>query len=82
MRSIEVYASNGASHKTRAFVIRNIVNPIVAMNVLRISRHASFEEPQLLDNAVIELIRTKIWMVNDSESQHGINHATMEMLQG
>ena len=42
----------------------------------------SFEEPQLLDKAVIKLIRTKIWMVNDSESQHGINHATIEMLQG
>ena len=86
MRSLEVYASKSASQKTKTFLLHNIVNPIIAMDVMRISKQASPKSPRLMDKAVIESIHTKIWKVslgdpNDDLTQPGIDHTRMEVLQ-
>ncbi|KIM92641.1 hypothetical protein OIDMADRAFT_62381 [Oidiodendron maius Zn] len=81
MRSIKVYASKSASQKTKAFLIRDIVNPIIK----RTSTQESHKVPQLMDEAVIESIHTEIWRVNISQDndlkQQGVDHARIEVLQ-
>ncbi|KAK0123777.1 hypothetical protein ONS95_008778 [Cadophora gregata] len=87
MRSLEVYAGKSGSQKTKTFLLHNLVNPIIAMDVMRNSTHASpGRGTRLMDKAVIESIHTKIWKVsfgdsNDDLSQPGIDHTRMEVLQ-
>jgi transformation/transcription domain-associated protein len=86
MRSLEVYVGKSASQKTKTFLLHNIINPIIAMDVMRISKHGSPKSPRLMDKAVIESIHTKIWKVslgdpNDDLTQPGIDHTRMEVLQ-
>ncbi|KAH8587649.1 hypothetical protein B0O99DRAFT_733099 [Bisporella sp. PMI_857] len=86
MRGLEVYASKSTSQRTKTFLLHNIVNPIVARDVMRISKQESPKSPRLVDKAVIESIHTKIWKVslgdpNDDLTQPGIDHTRMEALQ-
>jgi transformation/transcription domain-associated protein len=87
MRSLEVYANKTASQKTKTFLLHNLVNPIVAMDVMRSSTHPTpTKVPRFMDKAVIESIHTKIWKVgigdqNDDVTQPGIDHTRMEVLQ-
>ena len=88
LRSLETYASRAASQRTKAFLLHYLVNPIVAMDVMRISRQAdpSSKTTRLIDKTVIESIHTKIWKVNivdqnDDVTQPGIDHTRMEVLQ-
>ncbi|KIM93519.1 hypothetical protein OIDMADRAFT_149686 [Oidiodendron maius Zn] len=80
MQSIEAYAT--ASQKSKTFLIRNIVHPIIRRN----SKQESSESPRLVDKAMIESIRAKIWKVgvgspDDDLTQPGIDRTTMEVLQ-
>ncbi|KAG9232438.1 hypothetical protein BJ875DRAFT_404876 [Amylocarpus encephaloides] len=87
MRSLEIYAGKSASQKTKAFLLHYIVNPIIAIDVMRGSRTPSPPRSQkLMDKAVIESIHTKIWKVslgdsNEDIMQPGIDHTRMEVLQ-
>ena len=88
LRSLEIYASKAATQKTKSFLLHYLVNPIVAMDVMRISKQAdsSSKTTRLIDKAVIESIHTKIWKVNivdqnDDVTQPGIDHTRMEVLQ-
>ncbi|KAH9209380.1 hypothetical protein DL95DRAFT_526909 [Leptodontidium sp. 2 PMI_412] len=87
MRSLEVYAGKSASQKTKTFLLHNLVNPIIAMDVMRTGIQASpTRGTRLMDKAVIESIHTKIWKVsfgdsNDDLTQPGIDHTRMEVLQ-
>ena len=87
MRSLEVYAGKTASQKTKTFLLHNLVNPIIAMDVMRIAKNPTpTRSPRLMDKAVIESIHTKIWKVslgdsNDDLTQPGIDHTRMEVLQ-
>ncbi|TAQ89061.1 hypothetical protein B7494_g2646 [Chlorociboria aeruginascens] len=86
MRSLEVYAGKSSSQKTKTFLLHNLVNPIIAMDVMRISKQGSISKGRLMDKAVIETIHTKIWKVglvdqNDDLTQPGIDHTRMEVLQ-
>jgi transformation/transcription domain-associated protein len=87
LRSLEVYASKTASQKMKSFLLHNLVNPIVAMDVMRISKLPTpSKNPRFMDKAVIESIHTKIWKVNigdqnDDVVQPGIDHTRMEVLQ-
>jgi transformation/transcription domain-associated protein len=88
LRSLEVYASKNASHRTKTFLLHNLVNPIIAMDAMRIAKQSTnlFKGPKLVDKAVIESIHSKIWKVNvvdqnDDLSQPGIDHTRMEVLQ-
>jgi transformation/transcription domain-associated protein len=86
MRSLEFYASKSASQKMKAFLLHNLVNPIIAMDVMRISHHSPVQNSRLIDRAIIESIHVKIWKVglgdsNDDLTQPGIDHTRMEVLQ-
>jgi hypothetical protein len=86
LRSLEVCASKSASQKTKSFVLHNIVNPIIAMDVMRPSKQTGTKNPCLIDNAVIESIHTKIWKAgmgnpNDDLTRPGVGHTRMELLQ-
>jgi transformation/transcription domain-associated protein len=87
MRSLEVYSGKSVSQKTKAFLLHNLVNPIIAMDIMRTSTNPSPSRGhRLMDKAVIESIHTKIWKVslgdsNDDLTQPGIDHTRMEVLQ-
>jgi len=87
MRSLEIYASKTATQKTKTFLLHNLVNPIIAMDIMRTAKAPSpSKSPRLMDKAVIESIHTKIWKVsigdqNDDLTQPGIDHTRMEVLQ-
>ncbi|KAH8591080.1 hypothetical protein B0O99DRAFT_551034 [Bisporella sp. PMI_857] len=88
LRSLEIYASKTATQKTKAFLLHNLVNPIIAMDVMRTSKAAnsSPKNSRLIDKSIIESINTKVWKVNitdqnDDVSQPGIDHTRMELLQ-
>ncbi|KAI1736178.1 FAT domain-containing protein [Xylaria scruposa] len=87
MRCLDIYAGKNVSQKTKCFLLRNIVNPIVAMDVMR---HWSPSSPprsqRLMDRSIIESINVKIWKVNLGDPQEdlalpGIDHTRMEVLQ-
>jgi transformation/transcription domain-associated protein len=87
MRSLECYSGKTSSQKMKTFLLHNLVNPIIAMDVMRISKKGpSTHGPRLIDRAVIESIHAKIWKVslgdsNDDLTQPGIDHTRMEVLQ-
>ncbi|TVY21135.1 Transcription-associated protein 1 [Lachnellula arida] len=87
MRSLEIYAGRSASQKTKAFLLHYLVNPIIAMDVMRTNGQPSPAKiPRLMDKAVIESVHSKIWKVglgdsNEDLTQPGIDHTRMEVLQ-
>ncbi|KAL8351867.1 hypothetical protein RB601_002265 [Gaeumannomyces tritici] len=87
LRCLDLYSGRAASQKTKRFLLHSIVNPIVAMDVMR---HWDQPEqgggPRLMDRTVIESINSKIWKVNLGDAQEdllqpGIDHTRMEVLQ-
>ncbi|KAI0129973.1 FAT domain-containing protein [Xylariales sp. AK1849] len=87
LRCLDVYTSKQATQKTKCFLLRNIVNPIVAMDVMRHWNQPNQPGTQrLMDRTVIESINAKVWKVNlgepqDDLAQPGIDHTRMEVLQ-
>ncbi|KAI0167042.1 hypothetical protein GGR52DRAFT_581740 [Hypoxylon sp. FL1284] len=84
LRCLDMYAGKSSSQRTKCFLLRYVVNPIIAMDVMR-----NWNQPRtqrLVDRAVIESINVKIWKVTPSEPQEdltqpGIDHTRMEVLQ-
>jgi transformation/transcription domain-associated protein len=86
LRCLDIYASKSVSQRAKTFLLHNIVNPIVATDAIRISKHGNSEIPRLMDKAVIESIHKNIWKAslgdpNDDLTQRGIDHTRMEALQ-
>ncbi|KAH8882770.1 hypothetical protein GQ53DRAFT_847315 [Thozetella sp. PMI_491] len=86
LRCLEVYAGKGASQRAKWYLLHNLVNPIVAMDVMRNWNQGEARSTRLLDKAVIDSINTKIWKANLSDAhddllQPRIDHTRMEVLQ-
>ncbi|KAK3684811.1 hypothetical protein B0T22DRAFT_491846 [Podospora appendiculata] len=87
LRCLEIYAGKTATQRNKWYLLHNVVNPIVAMDVMRHWRRDETNKgPRFLDKAVIESINTKIWKVNladphDDLLQPRIDHTRMEVLQ-
>ena len=86
LRSLEIYAGKAASQRNKWYLLHNLVNPIVAMDVMRHWHQDELSSPRLLDRAVIDSINTKIWKMNltdphDDLVQPRIDHTRMEVLQ-
>ncbi|KAK7711966.1 transcription-associated protein 1 [Diaporthe eres] len=86
LRCLDTYAGKTASQKTKLFLLHNIVNPILAMDLMRHWDQPEQRPNRLIDRAVIDSISTKIWKVSladpqDDLSQPGIDHTRMEVLQ-
>ncbi|KAI0129256.1 hypothetical protein F4776DRAFT_162016 [Hypoxylon sp. NC0597] len=84
LRCLDIYAGRSSTQRTKCFLLRNVVNPIIAMDVMR---HWNQPRAQrLVDRTVIESINVKIWKVNPGDPQEdlaqpGIDHTRMEVLQ-
>jgi transformation/transcription domain-associated protein len=86
LKCLDVYAGKSSSQKTKAYLLHNIINPILAMDVLRSAGKAPGKTSALLDKAIIESVHAKIWKVslsdpNDDHNQPSIDHTRMEVLQ-
>ncbi|KAI1075256.1 FAT domain-containing protein [Whalleya microplaca] len=87
LRCLDIYAGKDSTQKTKCFLLRNIVNPVIAMDVMRHwNRPNQLKGQRLMDRSVIESINVKIWKVNlgdpqDDLAQPGIDHTRMEVLQ-
>lgn len=86
LRCLDVYAGKVAPQKTKVFLLHNLVNPIVAMDVMRHWDQPEQRPNRLIDRTVIDSISTKIWKASladpqDDLSQPGIDHTRMEVLQ-
>lgn len=87
LRCLDVYSSKSATNKTKYFLLHYVVNPIVAMDVMRhFNQPDQNKGPKLMDRSVIEAVSTKIWKVHpdmtpDDQAQPGIDHTRFEVLQ-
>jgi transformation/transcription domain-associated protein len=87
LRCLEIYAGRSASQRTKWYLLHNVVNPIVAMDVMRHwNRGEPSKGPRFLDKTIIDSINTKIWKVNLPDPQEDllqprIDHTRMEVLQ-
>ncbi|KAL8839523.1 MAG: hypothetical protein Q9176_004384 [Flavoplaca citrina] len=85
MRSLDLYNLRSASQQSKTFVFRNLVNPILAKDVLRSSESAVAERP-FTDRSIIEAINNKIWRlqlldINEDSGQPGMDHSRLELFQ-
>ncbi|KAK0626737.1 hypothetical protein B0T14DRAFT_473033 [Immersiella caudata] len=87
LRCLDIYAGKSATQRTKWYLLHNVVNPIVAMDVMRHwNRGEPTKGPRFLDKTVIDSINTKIWKVNPADPQEDllqprIDHTRMEVLQ-
>ncbi|KAI4255023.1 MAG: hypothetical protein LQ352_002768 [Teloschistes flavicans] len=85
MRSIDLYSARSSSQQTKTFAFRNLVNPILAMDVMRSSK-ASPGERSFTDKTFVEAVHNKLWRpqlvdISDDNSQPGVDHSRLELLQ-
>ncbi|UZP42080.1 hypothetical protein NXS19_009896 [Fusarium pseudograminearum] len=87
LRCLDTYSGKSASNKMKHFLLHYIVNPIVAMDVMRNWNQLDQNKtPRLMDRAVIDAVSSKIWKVHpemtmDDQAQPGIDHTRYEVLQ-
>ncbi|CAN8095423.1 unnamed protein product [Discula destructiva] len=86
LRCLDLYAGKTAPQKTKVFVLHNIVNPILAMDVMRYWDQPPQRPNRLVDRTILDSISTKIWKASladpqDDLTQPGIDHTRMEVLQ-
>ncbi|KAF7880607.1 uncharacterized protein EAF02_007453 [Botrytis sinoallii] len=87
LRSLEIYVGKSATQRNKTFLLHNLVNPIIAMDIMRnFQQPLSAKSPRLIDRTIIESIHTKVWKVglpdpSDDLTQPGIDHTRMEVLQ-
>lgn len=85
VRSLDLYNARSSSQRLKAFVFRNLVNPIFAMDVMRSSeRHVLGK--RFVDRSIVEAVHNKIWKPQvlepaDDNGQPGADHSRLELLQ-
>lgn len=90
-RSIDVFASNGPPEVFKAFLLKSLVNPILAMDVMRnwetLPNGPKGTATPLVSKALLGLIQNKVWKPQstietaDDNPPPYIDHARMEILQ-
>ncbi|KAF3348327.1 hypothetical protein VD0002_g7895 [Verticillium dahliae] len=89
LKCLEAYSSRNISQKMKCFLLHNIVNPTIAMDVQRHWNSTQQGQPRLIDRAVIDAVVAKVWKSNQDTSQQdhddlaqpGIDHTKFEVLQ-
>jgi transformation/transcription domain-associated protein len=87
LRCLETYAGKAASQKMKWFLLHYIVNPIIAMDIMRHwNQNEQSKGPRFMDRGIIDAVSTKIWKVHletssDDSTQPGIDHTRFEVLQ-
>ncbi|KAL8736626.1 MAG: hypothetical protein Q9181_002303 [Wetmoreana brouardii] len=85
MRSLDLYSARSSSQQAKTFVFRNLVNPILAMDVLR-SAQPSPEQRPFTDKSIVEAVHNKLWRpqltdITEDSGQPGVDHSRLELLQ-
>lgn len=87
LKCLDSYSLRTVSNKTKHFLLHYILNPIVAMDVMRNWENLSKPKtPTLMDKASIDAVSSKIWrhqfdLSHDDASQIGIDQVRFEVLQ-
>ncbi|SLM34988.1 histone acetylase complex subunit [Lasallia pustulata] len=88
IRCLELYSSRSSTQKTKTFAFRNLVNPILAMDIMRStnSTAVSTSERPLMDKSLAEAIHNKLWKpqltdIVEDNGQPGVDHSRLELLQ-
>ncbi|KAJ5702643.1 hypothetical protein N7488_010191 [Penicillium malachiteum] len=85
MRCLELYGQRACSQKTKTYAFRNLVNPILAMDV-QTTWKSPPNTPKLMDKSMTESIQSRLWKpqladLSEESSQAGVDHSRMELLQ-
>ena len=89
LRCIDIYTSEHAIQKLKWFVFHNVMNPILANDVMR-NWDTMFQPNNkgttLLDKAMIDAIHNKLWKPQSTSdisdgNTYGVDHSRMELLQ-
>ena len=89
LRCIDTYTSDLSSQKLKWFVFHNLMNPILANDVMRnwdVLFRPNNKGTALMDKAMTDAIHSKLWkpqsVANISEdSSQGVDHSRMELLE-
>ena len=89
LRCIEIYTSRQTSQKLKWFVFHNVMNPILANDVMNnwdVLFQANNKGTALLDKAMTDAVHNKLWKpqsISDTsdDGTQGIDHGRMELLQ-
>ena len=91
MRCIDLYNARGTTQKTKTFLFHNLVNPILAMDVMRGSQPkddngGGGSPARLMDRGLLDAIHGKLWKpqlgdLSDDSAQPGVDHSRLELLQ-
>ncbi|MCJ1473515.1 hypothetical protein MMC13_002166 [Lambiella insularis] len=84
MRCLDLYTTRGSSQKTKTFAFRNLVNPILAMDIMRGYRQGF--PHRLMDKSLLDAIHNKLWKpqlgdISEDSGQPGVDHSRLELLQ-
>jgi len=84
IRCLDLHTTRGTSQKTKTFAFRNLVNPILAMDIMRGYRQPS--SPRLMDKSLLDAIHNKLWKpqladTTEDNGQPGVDHSRLELLQ-
>ncbi|EER27620.1 Phosphatidylinositol 3- and 4-kinase family protein [Coccidioides posadasii C735 delta SOWgp] len=85
MRCLDLYGQRNSSQKLKTYAFRNLVNPILAMDVQR-TWGSTNTGPKLMDKNMTELIHNRLWKpqlgdISDESGQAGVDHSRMALLQ-
>ncbi|KAJ6110780.1 hypothetical protein N7486_003015 [Penicillium sp. IBT 16267x] len=85
MRCLDLYGQRACSQKTKTYAFRNLVNPILAMDV-QTTWGSSPNTPKLMDKSMTESIQSRVWKpqladLSEESNQAGVDHSRMELLQ-
>lgn len=85
MRCLDLYGQRDCSQKTKTYAFRNLVNPILAMDV-QATWNRPANTPKLMDKSMTESIQSRLWKpqladLSEESSQAGVDHSRMELLQ-
>ena len=86
-RCLDLYGKPSVSQKSKTFAFHYLVNPILAMDIMRHPpQKLTPTSPRLMDRNMTETINQKIWKTTmiepgDDSSQIGVDHSRMELLQ-
>ena len=84
VRCLDIF-NNSESPSTRTFVLRNVLNPILAMDTWLGSQQEN-KGPRLIDRSMIDMVNNKVWKapVNDTIEENtaaGADHSRLEILE-
>ena len=87
MRCLDLYTTRGSSQKTKTFAFRNLVNPILAMDIMsNCGQNSPRGGLRLMDKSLLDAIHNKLWKpqlgdISEDNGQPGVDHSRLELLQ-